>query len=119
MRRVRWPAKLAAILAVALVAAAAAALLPDDPYQRYATLDHTIQNRVRWIYERLHFDPAPIDVVVIGPSRTGAAISGPRLEADLARAGRPLHVVNFSLPENGRDLNWGSCSRCSRPRPRG
>ena len=106
MRRPGWPRLLLAILGVAVLAAAAASLLPDDPYMRYATLDHTIQNRVRWIYERIHFDPTPIDIAVIGPSRSGAAVSSPRLEADLRASGHSWHTVNFSLPENGRDLNW-------------
>lgn len=106
MRRRHWAGTLAAIAAVALLAAAAASLLPDDPYMRYATLDATIQNRVRWIYERIHFDPAPVDVAIIGPSRSGAGVSSPRLEADLRARGHPWHTVNFSLPENGRDLNW-------------
>ena len=106
MRRIRWGAKLAAIVAVAALVAAVAAVLPDDPYRRFATLDHTIQNRVRWIYERIRFDPAPIDVAIIGPSRSGAGVASPRLDADLAALGRPLRTVNFSLPENGRDLNW-------------
>lgn len=106
MRRLAWTQKVWAIIGMALLAAAAAAALPDDPYMRFSTLDATIQNRVRWIYERIHFDPAPIDVVVIGPSRSGAAVSSPRLEADLAASGHPLRTVNFSLPENGRDLNW-------------
>ena len=108
MRQLRsiWTLNLVAIIVVALVIATAMCLLPDDPYQRYSTLDNTIQNRVRWIYERIHFDPTPIDVVVIGPSRSGAAVSSPRLEQDLRTAGYPLHSVNFSLPENGRNLNW-------------
>ncbi|MBV8971431.1 MAG: hypothetical protein JO290_03975 [Sphingomonadaceae bacterium] len=106
MRRAPWLRLLTAILGVAVLAGVAAALLPNDPYQRYATLDHTIQNRVRWIYERVHFDPTPVDIAVIGPSRSGAGISSPRLEADLAAAGHAWHTVNFSLPENGRDLNW-------------
>ncbi len=106
MRLIRWPRRLAGIVGVAALAAVAAAALPDDPYMRFATLDHTIQNRIRWIYERIHDDPAPIDVAIIGPSRSGAAVSSPRLGSDLAALGRPLHTVNFSLPENGRDLNW-------------
>ena len=106
MRATRWGRTLAAIVAVAVLVAAAACLLPDDPYMRFATLDHTIQNRVRWIYERIAFDPAPIDVAIIGPSRSGAAVAAPHLEADLAALGVPLRAVNFSLPENGRDLNW-------------
>lgn len=106
MRRIWWSAKLLAIVAVAVLGAAAASLLPDDPYMRFATLDRTIQNRSRWIYERINFDPAPIDVAIIGPSRSGAAVAGPRLEADLAALGQPLRAANLSLPENGRDINW-------------
>ncbi len=105
MRRLGGPA-LAAIVGVAVLVAAVCCLLPDDPYLRFASLDHTIQNRLRWIYERIHFDPTPIDVAIIGPSRSGAGVSSPRLAADLAASGHPLHTVNFSLPENGRDLNW-------------
>jgi len=106
MLRIRWATKLWAIAAVAVLAATGAALLPDDPYMRFATLDHTIQNRVRWIYERTHFDPAPVDIVVVGSSRIGAGVSAPRLEADLGRLGHPARTVNFSLPESGRDFNW-------------
>ena len=106
VRRIGWPRRLLAIFGVAVLAGVAASVLPDDPYMRFATLDHTIQNRVRWIYERIHFDPAPIDVAIIGPSRSGAGVSSPRLEADLRASGHPWHTVNFSLPENGRDLNW-------------
>ena len=106
MRRIRWGTRLAGIVGVAVIVAAAACLLPDDASMRFATLDHTIQNRVRWIHERIAFDSAPIDVAIIGPSRSGAAVSAPRLETDLAALGHPLRAVNFSLPENGRDLNW-------------
>ncbi len=106
MRRIRWATKLWAIAAIAVLAATGAALLPDDPYMRFATLDHTIQNRVRWIYERTHFDSTPIDILVVGSSRIGAGVSSPRLEADLAALGHPARTVNFSLPESGRDFNW-------------
>ena len=106
MTRIDWASRFGAIMLVAAGIAAAAAALPGDPYQRFATLDNTIQNRIRWVYERTHFDPTPIDVVVIGSSRTGAAVAAPQLEAGLRAAGRAVHVVNFSLPEAGRDLNW-------------
>ena len=86
--------------------AVVAALLPDDPYQRWQLLDGTIQKNVRWIYERTNFDPTPIDVVILGPSRSAADMDSLELEADLARMGIPAHVVNFSLPEAGRDVNY-------------
>ncbi len=94
------------MLGTALLAGAAAMALPDNEYQRFSSLEHTIQNRIRWIYERMHNDPKPIDVAILGPSRSGAAVSAPRLQSDLAALGLPLTTVNFSLPENGRDLHW-------------
>jgi len=94
-----------AIIGIAFAFAIAASLLPDVPYQRWQLLDGTIHARARWIYERVHYDPTPIDVVFIGPSRVGAAVSAPRLSRRLAEAGLPSHVVNFSLPETGRDIN--------------
>jgi hypothetical protein len=106
MKTIPWRRVLLAMLGVAVLAAVAAAALPDNEYQRFASLEKTIQNRLRWIYERTHYDPAPIDVAFLGPSRGGAAISAPRVEAGLAARGIDARVVNFSLPENGRDLHW-------------
>jgi len=94
------------ILAIAFLTAVAAAMLPDDPYQRWQLLDGTIQKNVRWIYERTNFDPTPIDVAVLGPSRSAADVDSRELEAALRGMGTPAHVVNFSLPEAGRDINY-------------
>ncbi len=94
------------ILAIAFLAAVAASMLPDDPYQRWQLLDGTIQKNARWIYERTTFDPTPIDVVILGPSRSAADVDSRELEAALTEMGTPAHVVNFSLPEAGRDINY-------------
>ena len=84
---------------------AAALSLPGDRYLRFQQLKDTEQYRAQWIYERIHFDPTPIDVAILGPSRSLFAVNGPRLERDLAALGYPgLHVVNFSLPDDGYDL---------------
>ena len=98
----RFPALRAvfAILGVALACAAATLALPTNPYQRYQLLHDTIHSRARWIYERIHFDPTPIDVVIIGSSRTGAGANARRLGQLTG-----LNVVNFSLPEAGRNIN--------------
>jgi hypothetical protein len=105
MARLRPLRSFLAILAIALGAAVAASLLPTNPYQRWQQLDGTLHAKSRWIYERIHFDPRPIDVAVVGPSRTVRGVDARRLEASLAALGVPSRVVNFALPEGGRDTN--------------
>jgi hypothetical protein len=93
------------ILAGAVGLAVACCFLPENAYQRWQLLDGTIHARARWIYERCNFDPRPIDVAFLGPSRISADVEAPRLSAELAARGLPSNVVNFALPENGRNLN--------------
>jgi hypothetical protein len=100
--------KILFVLAVAFACAVGAGFLPDDPYQRWQLLDGTIHANARWMYERSHFDPTPIDVVFLGPSRMGAGIIAPRLGKALAARGLPSNVVNFSTPEAGRNTNWAA-----------
>lgn len=94
------------ILAAALGCAVVACLLPDNAYQRWQLLDGTIQSNARWIYERCRFDPTPIDVVLLGPSRMEKGLDAPRLAEALKARGLPDNVVNFSLPESGRNINF-------------
>jgi hypothetical protein len=105
MRPLRAFRKSLAILAVALAVAVGLCLLPENPYQRWRLLEGTIHARTKWIYERINFDPQPLDVVFIGPSRVGAAVDAPRLGQALAARGLAANVVNFSLPEAGRNIN--------------
>jgi hypothetical protein len=98
--------KILFVLAVAFACAVGAGFLPSDPYQRWQLLDGTIHANARWIYERCRFDPAPIDVVFLGPSRMEQGIDAPRLASALKARGLPSNVVNFSLPEAGRNINW-------------
>lgn len=97
--------KTTAILGIALAVAVGLCLLPENPYQRWRLLDGTIHAHTRWIYERIHFDPQPLDVVFVGPSRVEAAVDAPRISRALAMRGLPANVVNFSLPEGGRNIN--------------
>lgn len=94
------------ILGVAVALAVGLSALPEREYQRWQLLDGTIHARSKWIYERINFDPAPIDVVFVGPSRVGAGIDAPRIGAALSQRGLPSNVVNFSLPEAGRNINY-------------
>jgi hypothetical protein len=98
--------KTISVLGLALGIAVAVCLLPENPYQRWQLLDGTIHARARWIYERSNFDPTPIDIAFIGPSRIEAGIGAPQMSEDLAARGLTPNVVNFSLPEGGRNLNY-------------
>ena len=51
------------ILLVAALSAVGAACLPDNPYQRFQFLA-VLCHRLAWIYERIHYDPKPIDVAI-------------------------------------------------------
>lgn len=89
---------------VALFVAAVA--LPHDPYIRYQSLADSIFDRAEWIYERIHFDETPLDIVFVGPSRTERAVGAAVLEADLRARGVDKRVANFSLPSSGLDLSY-------------
>jgi hypothetical protein len=93
-----------AALIVALLLSAAVCLLPDNDYQRWQLQDP--DGRLRWIYERIHFDPRPIDVAIVGPSRAQLGLSAAAIEQDLAKQGKSANVVNFAVPGAGRDIQW-------------
>src|SRR5580698_2403288 len=86
-RRLRLSRFLAVFLLAAFVALIAMVLLPQDKYLRYQSLNDGSVANAYWIYERIHFDPTPIDIAFIGTSRTGRSIHTKRLEEDLSRAG--------------------------------
>jgi hypothetical protein len=93
-----------AALAVALILCAAVCLLPENDYQRWQLQDP--EGRLRWIYERIHFDPTPIDVAIVGPSRAQLGLSAAAIEQDLAKQGKHANVANFAMVGAGRDLQW-------------
>jgi hypothetical protein len=93
-----------AALAVALVLCAAVCLLPENDYQRWQLQDP--DGRLRWIYERIHFDPTPIEVAIVGPSRAQLGLSAAAIEQDLATQGKHANVANFAMVGAGRDLQW-------------
>jgi hypothetical protein len=95
----------AVILLIAALSAAGAACLPDNPYQRFQLLDALYQ-RLAWIYERIHYDPKPIDVAIVGPSITFSGVSGSKVEQRLSLLGKPASVANLSLVYSGRNAQW-------------
>ncbi len=113
------PARLVIIiLAVFLALCVGAALLPHDRYIRYQQLSQTLQFRLEWNYDRIHHDPTPIDLALIGVSRTQAAVSGPRVSQILSeRLGRETHFVNLSFPQQGRNAHYAIARELLETRP--
>ena len=99
------------VLLLVLALFAGTVALPHNPYIRYQMLRNTLHERAQWIYERTHFDPTPIDIIVVGPSRSASAIDAPLLSQLLSdRLGRPIHTVNLTT-------HSPQISRCSGSSP--
>ncbi len=80
--------------------------LPTGAYERYAGVIDTDYIKCSWVYERLNFDPTPVDIAFIGSSRTMEGINGSAVEAGLKAAGYDAHVVNFGIPSLGLDVPY-------------
>ncbi|HEY2359033.1 MAG TPA: hypothetical protein VGH86_16400 [Phenylobacterium sp.] len=106
MRKWRLIGCTAFVLVTAVVLAVAATLLPDNPYQRFQQLDGTIYGNDRWSYERIHFDPRPIDVAIVGDSKSLIGLSAVEIERRLAEHGKQVSVANMSLEGAGRNVQW-------------
>lgn len=85
----------------------ASVLLPHDRYYRFQAHDNISTRKSDWIYERLHFDQTPIDVALIGTSRTIGGLSGPLIEKEYCKAtGRQIHLANLAIPLTGRNMHY-------------
>jgi hypothetical protein len=101
-----------------LLALAATLALPYGRYVQYQQANDTTQFHIKWVYERLHFDPTPIDVAVIGTSRGEAAVSPVELQRRLsADLGRPIHAANLSIVQMGQNLHYEIAEELFRTHP--
>lgn len=102
------PLLLVALVLLTFLGLSAASLaLPHDPYIRYQQLADTLHEPAISSYERLHFDDTPIDIALIGNSRLNSGVIDSLLGSELeARLGRPVNVVNLSLPQEGRNAHY-------------
>lgn len=96
----------AMLLTFAALSATAVSLLPHDKYFRYQVPNDPDAPTSYWIYERIHFDPTPIDIAFIGTSRTGMSIHSRRLEEDLARDGIHANAVNLYCVRSGVNMQY-------------
>ena len=100
-----WFLGICGVLTVAMLAAVC--FLPHDRYLRFSALHDAAVVKAGWIYQRIHVDKNPIDVVFIGTSHTLMAVDSALVEGGYRKsAGRPLHVVNFALEHFGRDNQY-------------
>ena len=97
---------LASVLGLAVLLCASI-LLPHERYYRFQAHDNVTTRKADWIYERLHFDPTPVDVALIGTSRMAGGLSGPLIERAYCEAtGRRIHVANLAVPTTGRNMHY-------------
>lgn len=99
---------LAIIVTIGMLLLMVISLLPHDPYIRFQQLSREAVPylRVKWIYERIHFDKTPIDIAFIGTSHTQSGVSSRLVEESLAAMGDKRHVVNLAVPHLGRDMHY-------------
>jgi hypothetical protein len=93
-------------LGVAFVLDVAVCLLPENDYQRWQLVNGTVFEQLRSAYERIHFDPRPIDVAIVGPSKTMLGLSPERIEQQLSGQGKTVQVANLSVVATGRNVEW-------------
>ncbi|WP_395331117.1 hypothetical protein WBP06_01420 [Novosphingobium sp. BL-8H] len=86
--------------------------LPHRDYIRWQSVQTEAYARLGWSYERIHDDPAPLDIALIGTSHTMNGIDGLAVAQTLAASGvrdaggRCLTVTNLAIPNYGRNLHY-------------
>lgn len=86
--------------------------LPHRDYIRWQSVQTEAYARLGWSYERIHDDPAPMDIALIGTSHTMNGIDGLAVAQTLAASGlrdaggRCLTVTNLAIPNYGRNLHY-------------
>jgi hypothetical protein len=95
-----------AILGMTALLGVGCTFLPDNLYYRYQQLDETIYSAVRTSFERMHFDPTPIDVVIFGDSGAQRGVSSGVIEEALEADGCRAHVYNMAMVASGRNVQW-------------
>ncbi|MBC7637377.1 MAG: hypothetical protein H7251_17450, partial [Acetobacteraceae bacterium] len=82
-------------------------LLPHSRFVRFNNLTEPAVIKAGWIYERIHHDQTPIDIMFIGTSRSVFGVDSAGVESAYRQATRQnLHVVNFAMQHLGRDLHY-------------
>lgn len=100
-------AYLGLMAAAALVMITAICLLPHSRLVRFNNMTEPAVVKAGWIYERIHHDQTPIDVMFIGTSRSVFGVNSGAVESAYRQTtGQTLHVTNFAMQHLGRDLHY-------------
>lgn len=97
---------LLAALAVAFVLSALVCLLPENPYQRWQLQANYMGGVLVRDYERIHFDPKPIDIAILGASHAQLGLSAGAIEDQLAQHGKRVSVANLAIGGGGQNVQW-------------
>src|SRR5437660_8469193 len=89
----------------ALLLDALVLVLPTSAYQRWELAREFWYSHLPWVYERIHFDPTPIDIAIIGSSKAFYGIDPDRLEQKLRQKNDPAHVANLAKLGAGRNID--------------
>ena len=81
-------------------------LVPYPSSLRYRSLDGDAE-KFRWVYSRLHEQTAPLDLALIGTSRTMGAVNDSLVQAELERRyGLEIATANLGVSWQGRDMAY-------------
>ena len=97
---------LGASVAVALALSAAVCLLPENVYQRWQLQANYMDGVLVRDYERIRFDPKPIDIVILGSSHAQLGLSAAAIEDQLALHGKRASVANLAIGGAGQNVQW-------------
>ncbi len=85
-------------------------------FRKTTTRAGSMDGRLRRIYERIHFDPKPIDIAILGFSSALLSLSAAAIEGQLAQRGEHANVVLLTdaqwernaslLPRKDGDPRW-------------
>jgi hypothetical protein len=82
-------------------------LLPSDRYLRFQSITDPAVVKAGWIYARIHYDPTPMDVVIIGTSHAVFGLDSQEVQrACNSAGGKNCATVNFALQHLGRNVHW-------------
>ena len=95
-----------ASIAVAFVLSALVCLLPENPYQRWQLQANYMDGVLVRDYERIRFDPKPIDIVILGSSHAQLGLSAAAVEDQLALHGKRASVANLAIGGPGQNIQW-------------